>query len=218
MSQPRENLQRARQLGQADHPTDSSDSTRNTTSPPREDQIFLCRASNAALSHWEKLLLGGALILWVLAIVKDKREAHCTSEWILDTAAPYHTTNQLCAFAENSIKNFSCPTPYKGVETHGHGIVKLDLKSYAHKVKNNEFVSTGLLPRYAPLELHFTQYVPNQANTVSVSQLMRHNDGVLIPHRVVLAVVEGTTLAMIIGNETIVVARNTKQNQKEDKF
>ena len=156
MPQPRENLQRARQLGQDDHPTGSSDSTRNTTSPPREDYIFLCRAFNAALSHWEKLLLGGALILWVLAIVKDMREAHCTSEWILHTTAPYHTTNQLCVFTENSVKNFSSPATYKGVETYGHGIVKLGLQSYYHKAKNNEFVKTGLLPRYAPLELHFT--------------------------------------------------------------
>ena len=138
------------------------------------------------------------------------RETHCTSEWILDTTAPYQTTNQLCAFAEDSVKNLSSPATYKGVETYGHGIVKLNLQSYYSKAKNNEFVNTGFLLRYAPLELHFTQYVPKQANTSSVSQLMRHNDGVLIPHRVVLAVVKGPTLAIMIGNETIVVARNMK--------
>ena len=36
---------------------------------------------------------------------------------------------------------------------------------------------------------------------------MRHNDGVLIPHKAVLAVVKGT-LSMMIGNEIIVVARS----------
>ena len=39
---------------------------------------------------------------------------------------------------------------------------------------------------------------------------MRHNDGVLIPHSVVLAVIKGTTLAMMVGNETIVVVRSVE--------
>ena len=159
------------------------------------------------------------------------QKVHCTSEWILDTTAPYHTTNQLCAFADKSAKNFSSPAPYKGVEAYGYGTVKLDLQYFNREVADAKGVSWGdgihyapvklhrhpltvswdRLLRYTPLELHYTQYVPERANTISVSQLMQHNDGKTIPNEAVLRVSVSRDLTLHIGkvgNGTRVYAKN----------
>ena len=130
------------------------------------------------------------------------RSRHCTSEWVLDTTAPYHTTNQLCAFADNSAKNFSSPAPYKGFESYGYGTVKLDLQYYNPEIRNSCGVPWDRLYRYGPLELHYTQYVPGRANTISVSQLVQHNNGETIPTKAELRVAFNRDLALKMGNDT----------------
>ena len=168
-----------------------------------------------ALPLGSKLSYGITIILLVLywiyitPIITDisARQRHCTSEWILDTTAPYHTTNQHCAFADNSAKNFSSPATYKGFETYGYGTVKLDLQHYDPKIRDASGVPWDRLYRYAPLELHYTQYVPGRANTISVSQLMQHNDGGTIPNKAELRVSFSRDLALQVGNATKVFAQ-----------
>ncbi len=173
-----------------------------------------CRFKGAevyALPLWKKFFFGIVFILWLLFVINipyllrlEVERKHCASEWILDTAAPYHTTNQLGAFAES--KRYSSPVTYKGVESYGSGLVKLDLQYHKHIVKSNTSVTLESRYSYAPLELHFTQYVPTQANTISVSQLMNHNDGGLIPNKALLVVYEHRALGLRIDDKTNIMA------------
>lgn len=244
MPRQRENQQRARQLGQDDHPTGSSDSTQISThrppqAPPsllhvirdngtiflraiRADITALFRARLAdfcGLPLWEKFFLVG-IFIWLLVLIYLRQypgpsavERHCTSEWILDTAAPYHTTNQLCSFGSGSeTQRFEPPATYKGVNSHGFGKVKLDLQYINPEAKSNTSVTLDRFYSYAPLELHFTQYVPNKANTISVSQLMHHNDGGYFPNKAMLVVYEDRSLGLQIGGETNVMAQEINKH------
>ena len=177
-----------------------------------------CREKGAeiyALPLWKKISWGITIIslvlywLYVTPIIKDYlvQQRHCTSEWVLDTTAPYHTTNQLCAFADNSAKNYSSPATYKGLETYGYGTVKLDLQYYDPEIRDPSGVPWDRLYRYAPLELHYTQYVPGRVNTISVSQLMQHNNGETIPKEAELRVSSSRDLALQMGNDTYVYAQ-----------
>ena len=80
----------------------------------------------------------------------------CTSEWIFDTAAPYHTTNQICAFADDSARPFCSPAIYKGVASHGFGLVKLDVQYSKPEAKDKTSVTLDPVCSYAPLDLYFT--------------------------------------------------------------
>ena len=195
----------------------------------RADKIALLRARRAfiyahcrekgaelyALTLWKKISWGITIIslvlywIYVTPIIKDYsvQQRHCTSEWVLDTTAPYHTTNQLCAFADNSAKNCSSPATYKGLETYGYGTVKLDLQYYDPEIRDPSGVPWDRLYRYAPLELHYTQYVPGRANTISVSQLMQHNNGETIPNKAELSLSFSRDLALQMGNATNVFAQ-----------
>ena len=210
MLQPRENLQRARQLDQDVQPTGSADSARNTTSPPRKDRIAkhrVLRAKVDTLLIWVGWGLCGVFCVWswLYFINRWAKRGGCTSDWILDTTAPYHTTNQLCAFSESyhPIKNFDSPVTYKGVETHSYGLVKLDLQYYIPTVVQNITIQQDHHPSYANLDLHFAQYVPEQANTISVSQLMKHNNGsILLRNMARVDVSENGMLGLRIGDKT----------------
>ena len=175
---------------------------------------------------WKKLFYGGSIILLLaygidlathMPHTPSAMKRHCTSEWILDTAAPYHTTNQPCAFASYPqyfddyapTKNYDSPVTYKGVKSYGYGMVKLDLQYRNPKVQHKTFTTLDHLYSYAPLELYFAQYVLKQANIISVSQLMSTNDGIQVPNEAAV-VFEDRKLGLRIGNETIVMAQDVK--------
>ena len=177
-----------------------------------------CRHKGAefyALPLWWKLFYGIAIPLslffcfhtvpHMLGGIID-RSVHCTSEWILDTTAPYHTTNQLCAFADKSVQNFSSPAIYKGVEAYGYGTVKLDLQYIKPELTDACYHHRSF--SYTPLELHYIQYVPERANTISVSQLMQYHDGKTIANEAMLSVLVSRGLALRMGNSTLVHAQN----------
>ena len=173
-----------------------------------------CRLIGAemyALPLWWKTYYGIAITLllasWVLYWIYTVEQVHCTSEWILDTTAPYHTTNQLCAFADKSVGNFSEPANYKGAKACGYGTVKLDLQYFDPKVTNGCCHRRHLL--YTPLELHYTQYVPERANTISLSQLMQWNYGEALANKPMVASSASRELGLLMGttlNDTIVWA------------
>ena len=175
-----------------------------------------CRGKGAefyAFPLWKKFLFVGASVLVLLFTINipylwrlEAERKHCASEWILDTAAPYHTTNQPLAFAPYSAKQYSSPITYYGYASHGVGLVKLDLQYYNLCDKCNTSVSLNRLYSYTPLELHSTQYVPNKPNTISVSQLMRHNDGEKISNKAVIIVYEHRALGLRIGNNLDIMA------------
>lgn len=183
-----------------------------------------------ALPLWEKFYWGSGIIVWLLICLRfvvyvpsyptpSEMKRHCTSEWIFDTAAPYHTTNQQCAFADYSThyyeghlptRRFDSPATYKGVESHGYGTVKLDLQYQNPKVQNATSVKVDRRYSYAPLELHFAQLVPKQANTISVSQLMHTNDGIQIPNKAMVIAFENRVLGLRIGNGTDIPAEKIR--------
>ena len=113
-------------------------------------------------------------------------------------------------------KRFDSPATYKGVESHGYGTVKLDLQyanpataaQNASSLKNNLDRRYALDKRYAyaPLELHFAQFVPEQANTISVSQLMKTNNGMIVANQAMIIAFESRDLGLKIGNETNIPA------------
>ena len=218
MPRQQENLQRARQLDQNVHPTDSSNPARRITRPPRQPALFpslmaFIREKGAefyALPLWKKLICGIAILLglffWHMFGHMIDEKAHCTSEWILDTTAPYHTTNQLCAFADKSVENFSSPAMYKGVESYSYGTVKLDLQYFDPEVTNGCCHHRHLY--YTPLELHYTQYVPERANTISVSQLLQYHDGETIANQAMLKTSNSRDLGLLMNNATVVWAQD----------
>ena len=237
MPQPREKLQRDRQLGQdarrarppllralqADVMAFVRAVRENVMilSSLRRDDIMarfrVRRAAFYAIHFWEKLFYMGTFIIMLLVSISmlqysrlSELKRHCTSEWIFDTTAPYHPTNQVCVFADNSGKCFSSLATHEGVESYGYGIVKLDLQYHDPTVKNNTGVRPDHLYSYAPLELYFTQYVPNRANTISVSQLIRQKDLVLESNKKPLMVEEDGTLVLRIGDKPKILAQQSK--------
>ena len=239
MPRQQEKVQRARQLDQDDYPANlgvfhsiiaylRSFGTDIITllHGDRADKIALFRTRRAqfyahcrllgaemyVIPLWWKIYYGIAITLllasWVLYWIYTVKQFYCTSEWILDTTAPYHTTNQLCAFAK-SVGNFSEPATYKGAKAFGYGTVKLDLQYRDPKVTNGCCNHRHLL--YTPLELHYTQYVPERANTISVSQLMQYNNGEAIANKAMLVSPYNRELGLLMGTTekgTIIWAKN----------
>ncbi|KAK0511097.1 hypothetical protein JMJ35_006649 [Cladonia borealis] len=240
MPRQQEKVQRARQLDQDVYPTNlgflhlivaylRSFGTDIITllHGNRADNIALLRTRRAqfyahcrhkgaevyALPLWRKLFYGISITLllasWLFYWIYTVEQFYCTSEWILDTTAPYHTTNQLCAFADKTVGNFSSPAILKGAKAYGYGTVKLDLQYFDPKVTNGCCNRRHLL--YTPLELHYTQYVPERANTISLSQLMQYNNGEAIANRAMLAGSLSRQIGLLMGatlKDTIVWAKD----------